>query len=92
MEVLKEYGFEINTISVGVGLILGCISFYIIYNYLINSKKDENEDKDKTTIYLYSAVPSFLIAILSVFLYSKYSKGQFSQNCTGDLLQEDFFH
>ena len=91
MEVLKKYGFEFNGISIVVGAIVCAISFYIIYNYL--HKEDRDKKNDDTYILVYSIVPSIILGILTIFVYSKYLNGTlpFGNGGDGSLLQEDFY-
>ncbi len=81
-------GIEINYITVGIFLVVCSFFFYILYNYLYNRSKDESETKDKTVIYLYSAIPSIVIGIVSVLLYEKVLKKKMFRK---ELLQEDFY-
>ena len=92
MDSLKKYGFDLNLISLSIGVVVATLSYYIIYNYLLMSENDKNK-KDDIYIMVYSIVPSIILAILTIFLYSKYTNGSltsFGSN-NNDLLQEDFY-
>lgn len=80
-------GLEITTVTVGIFLIVSCVFFYIIYSYLTSKDVQEN---DKTTIYIYSTVPSLIIGIIFAFAYEKYLKKTIGMN-KQELLQEDFY-
>ena len=81
-------GLEITAITVGIFLVVSALFFYVIYGYLCEKSKDEVET-NKTTIYIYSIVPSVIIGVLFVFLYEKYLKKMIMNK--QELLQEDFY-
>jgi len=81
-------GLEITAITVGIFLVVSALFFYVIYGYLCEKSKDEVET-NKTTIYIYSIVPSVIIGVLIVFLYEKYLKKMMTSK--QELLQEDFY-
>ena len=81
-------GLEITAITVGIFLVVSALFFYVIYSYLCDKSKDE-ADSNKTTIYIYSIVPSIIIGILFVFVYEKYLKKAMTNK--QELLQEDFY-
>ena len=83
-------GLEITAITVGIFLVVSSLFFYIIYSYLSKSN-DEKSDGEATrsTVYIYSIVPSIIIGVLFVFLYEKYLKKMMANK--QELLQEDFY-
>lgn len=66
-------------------MVSAAITFYIAYTYL--TKDSENIDN---TVYVYSSIPSIIVGILVVILYSKYCPNLFQKQDT-ELLQEDFY-
>jgi heme/copper-type cytochrome/quinol oxidase subunit 2 len=80
-------GLEITGITVGIFLVVAAVFFYVIYSYL--SYKSKDFEDEKTTIYIYSIVPSIIIGVLFVFLYEKYLKKMITNK--QELLQEDFY-
>lgn len=81
-------GLEITAITVGIFLVVSALFFYVIYGYLCEKSKDEVET-NKTTIYIYSIVPSVIIGVLIVFLYEKYLKKMIMNK--QELLQGDYY-
>ena len=81
-------GLEITAITVGIFLVVSALFFYVIYGYLCEKSKDEVET-NKTTIYIYSIVPSVIIGVLIVFLYEKYLKKMMTSK--QELLQGDYY-
>ena len=95
MESLRQYGFELNAISLGLGAVVAALSYYVIYNYLTSQVKDKDK-KDDNYILMYSVTPSVILGILTIFVYTKYSKGGLSLPGSSSfgsnpLLQEDFY-
>ena len=93
MESLRQCGFELNAISLGLGAVVAALSYYVIYNYLTSQDKDK---KDDNYILMYSTVPSIILGILTIFAYTKYSRGGISLPGSSSfgsnpLLQEDFY-
>jgi hypothetical protein len=103
MDTIKNC-IDLNPVTLGIGIALAGITFYIIYTYILEKEKDSTDsDKDRNNM-IYSGIGGLITGLIGMVVYTKLCNTgdnngspvnvatMFGSSKSNDLLQEDFYN